>query len=181
MGKQWVHTGQTRAVLSSPTKASPLMNSVTETSASPARYVVPGWFTRRVFNPLVGALARRGISVRGSSELSVLGRTSGEWRSVPVNPMDHEGARYLVAPRGTTQWVRNLRAAGHGRLRVGRRTESFDAHEVCDVDKVVILRAYLKHWKFEVGVFFDGVGPDAPDEQLLAIAPNHPVFRIAVS
>ena len=162
------------------------MNPVTETPATkpPAtsdRYVVPGWFTRRVFNPIVAVLARRGISVRGSSELSVLGRTSGEWRSVPVNPLDFEGSRYLVAPRGTTQWVRNLRVAGSGQLRVGRRTVAFDASEVSDVDKVAILRAYLKHWKFEVGVFFDGVGPDAPDEQLLAIAPNHPVFRIATS
>ena len=86
-----------------------------------------------------------------------------------------------MAPRGTTQWVRNLRAARSGQLRVGRRTVAFDASEVSDVDKVAILRAYLKHWKFEVGVFFDGVGPDAPDEQLLAIAPNHPVFRIATS
>ena len=157
------------------------MEAVVNASQPAVRYVVPGWFTRRMFNPLVAVLARRGISVRGSSELSVIGRTSGEWRSVPVNPMDFEGARYLVAPRGTTQWVRNLRAAGRGQLRVGRRTESFVAHEVSDVDKVAILRAYLKHWKFEVGVFFDGVGPDAPDEQLLAIAPDHPVFRIAVS
>ena len=154
------------------------MNPIIETPVSSDRYVVPGWFTRRVFNPIVAVLARRGISVRRSSELSVLGRTSGEWRSVPVNPLDFEGSRYLVAPRGTTQWVRNLRAAGRGQLRVGRRTESFDAHEVSDGDKVAILRAYLKHWKFEVSVFFDGVGPDAPDEQLLAIAQNHPVFRV---
>ena len=157
------------------------MEAIVTASQPAARYIVPGWFTRRVFNPLVAVLARRGISVRGSSELSVLGRTSGEWRSVPVNPLDLEGARYLVAPRGTTQWVRNLRAAGCGRLRVGRHTESFDAHEVSDAEKVTILRAYLKHWKFEVGVFFDGVGPDAPDDQLLAIAPNHPVFRITTS
>ena len=157
------------------------MKSVTETPISSDRYVAPGWFTRRVFNPIVAVLARRGISVRGSSELSVVGRTSGEWRSVPVNPLDFEGSRYLVAPRGTTQWVRNLRAARSGQLRVGRRTVAFDASEVSDVDKVAILRAYLKHWKFEVSVFFDGVGPDAPDEQLLAIAPNHPVFRIATS
>lgn len=162
------------------------MNSVTETpvTETPApsdRYVVPGWFTRRVFNPIVAVLARRGISVRGSSELSVLGRTSGEWRRVPVNPLDFEGSRYLVAPRGATQWVRNLRAAGHGQLRVGRQSVAFDASEVSDVNKVAILRAYLQHWKFEVGVFFDGVGPDAPDEQLLAIAPKHPVFRIVTS
>lgn len=155
------------------------MEAIAAKSQPPvARYVVPGWFTRHVFNPLVAGLTRRGVSVRGSNELTVVGRVSGEPRRVPVNPLDFEGCRYLVAPRGTTQWVRNLRAAGRGQLRVGRRTRSFDAQEVADADKVAILRAYLRHWKFEVGVFFDGVGPDAPDEQLLAIAPNHPVFRV---
>ena len=141
-----VHTGKTRAVLSQHPYESELnMEAVVNASQPAARYVVPGWFTRRMFNPLVAVLARRGIGVRGSNELSVLGRTSGEWRRVPVNPLDFEGSRYLVAPRGTTQWVRNLRAAGCGQLRVGRRTESFDAHEVSDADKVAILRSYLKH------------------------------------
>ena len=149
------------------------------TPQSPVRYLAPGRLTRRVVNPVVAGLARAGISMRGSSELSVVGRTSGKVQRVPVNPLDFEGSRYLVAPRGTTQWVRNLRVAGHGRLRVGRRTVAFDSHELGDADKVSILRAYLKAWKAEVGVFFDGVGPDAPDHQLLAIAPGYPVFRIA--
>jgi hypothetical protein len=98
-----------------------------------------------------------------------------------VNLLTLEGERYLVAPRGETQWVRNLRAAGDGELRVGRRTEVFRATELADADKVGVLRAYLRRWKAEVGVFFDGVGPDASDADLRRIAPNHPVFRLTTA
>jgi hypothetical protein len=77
-----------------------------------------------------------------------------------------------------TQWVRNLRAAQEGTLRLGRHDEAFRAIEITDADKVPILRAYLKRWKMEVGVFFDGVGSHAVDAELLRIAPNHPVFRV---
>ena len=142
------------------------------------RYLQPGWFTQHVFNHLIVGLTRLGVSVRGSRELRVRGRKSGEWRKNPVNLLHHEGARYLVAPRGRTQWVRNLRAAGTGELRVGRRVEAFRGVEVADADKVGILRDYLRHWKMETGVFFDGVGPDATDDELAAIAPGHPVFRV---
>ena len=85
--------------------------SQSSSSDSPARYVRPGWFTRHVFNPIVAGLTRAGISVWGSRQLRVRGRTSGEWKSVPVNLLTSEGERYLVAPRGETQWVRNLRVA----------------------------------------------------------------------
>ena len=142
------------------------------------RYIEPGGFTRRVFNPMIARLTRWGLSIRGSRELAVRGRKTGEWKRVPVNPLDLDGHRYLVAPRGTTQWVRNLRVAKTGELRVGRRVEVFRAEEVADSAKVVILRGYLERWKMEVGVFFDGVGPDAPDETIAAIAPGYPVFEI---
>jgi deazaflavin-dependent oxidoreductase (nitroreductase family) len=149
-----------------------------DASASP-RYVEPGWFTRHVFNPAVALLTRAGISVWGSRELRVRGRTSGEWRTTPVNLLTLDGVQYLVAPRGLTQWVRNLRVAGTGELRVGKRTETFTATELADADKIPVLRAYLKRWKAEVGVFFDGVSGDSPDADLQRIAPDHPVFRIS--
>ena len=94
----------------------------------------------------------------GSRELRVRGRQSGEWRSTPVNPLALSGQRYLVAPRGTTQWVRNLRAAGAGELRSGRRIEPFRAVELADADKAPVLREYLRRWKWEVGQFFDRPG-----------------------
>ncbi|MGH8862371.1 MAG: hypothetical protein ACRDVG_14280, partial [Jatrophihabitantaceae bacterium] len=87
-----------------------------------ARYLEPGWFTRNVFNRCVRRLTRLGVSVAGSRELRVRGRTSGAWRSTPVNLLTVDGQRYLVAPRGVTKWVRTLRASGDGELRVGRRT-----------------------------------------------------------
>jgi deazaflavin-dependent oxidoreductase (nitroreductase family) len=142
------------------------------------RYLQPGWTTQHVFNPLVQWLTRRGVSIKGSRELRVRGRRSGEWRAVPVNLLVLDDAEYLVAPRGQTQWVRNLRVAGSGELRVGRRVDAFRATELGDDDKVDVLRAYLARWRSEVGVFFDGVGPDASDEQLRGIAPGYPVFTI---
>jgi deazaflavin-dependent oxidoreductase (nitroreductase family) len=141
----------------------------------------PGWFTKNVFNRIVAGLTRMGISVWGSRVLEVRGRSSGQWRRTPVNLLTVEGERYLVAPRGHTQWVRNLRASGQGRLALGRRGEPFTAVELDDHDKVPILRAYLKRWKAEVGVFFEGVGPDSSEQELARIAPNHPVFRLSAS
>jgi deazaflavin-dependent oxidoreductase (nitroreductase family) len=144
----------------------------------PARYIEPDGFTRRVFNPIVARLTGWGISVWGSRVLSVPGRTSGEIRSTPVNVLTVGERRFLVAPRGETQWVLNVRAAGGCSLRVGRRTESVRLRELDDDAKPEILRPYLRRWKWEVGQFFDGVGPDSSDDELLAIAPNHPVFEI---
>lgn len=141
------------------------------------RYLAPGRMTR-IFNAAVALCTRWGITVWGSRQLSVRGRSSGEPRQTPVNVLRLDDGRYLVAPRGTTQWVRNLRVAGEGELRLGRRVEHFVPQELSDADKPAILRAYLKRWKFEIGVFFDGVGPDATDDELLAIAPGYPVFRI---
>ncbi|MCL2581584.1 MAG: nitroreductase/quinone reductase family protein [Streptosporangiales bacterium] len=132
-----------------------------------------------IFNNIVGRATRLGISVYGSRVLSVKGRKSGQWRSVPVNPLALDGERYLVSPRGNTHWVRNLRAAGgEGELRIGRRTERFTATEIGDDAKPAVLRAYLKRWAWEVGAFFDGVNAKSPEETLRGIAPGYPIFRI---
>jgi deazaflavin-dependent oxidoreductase (nitroreductase family) len=143
-----------------------------------SRYVAPKSSTN-FFNETVGRLTRLGISVYGSRVLFVKGRKSGKWRTNPVNPLTLDSDRYLIAPRGNTQWVRNLRAAGgEGELRIGRKAERFTATEIGDEDKPVILRAYLKRWKWEVGVFFDGVDAKAPEAELRRIAPGYPVFRL---
>jgi deazaflavin-dependent oxidoreductase (nitroreductase family) len=141
-------------------------------------YRAPGWLTRNVFNRAVAFLTARGVSVLGSRVLAVKGRTSGVWRSTPVNLLDHDGTRYLVSARGEGQWVRNLRVAGTGELRVGSRTEAFRGRELSDEEKVPVLRAYLKRWKIEVGAFFDGVGPDSSDAQIQSIAVKHPAFEV---
>ena len=141
-------------------------------------YRAPGWFTRNVLNRAISGLNRAGISIWGSRVLEVRGRKTNEPRRTPVNLLVFEGRDYRVAPRGEAQWVRNVRAAnGELDLLVGRRREHRVAREVQgDDDKVPVLRAYLKRWKAEVGVFFDGVGPDSDESELRRIAPRHPVF-----
>ena len=125
------------------------------------RYLKPGWFVGRVVNPL---LMRLGMI----PTLAVRGRTSGEWRTVPVNVLELDGQRYLVAPRGDTQWVRNLRATGRGELRRRGRVESFRATEIPDNEKPHVIEAYLARWGYQVKGYFKAL-PDPAD---------HPVFRI---
>jgi deazaflavin-dependent oxidoreductase (nitroreductase family) len=149
-----------------------------QNGAVAARYLAPGWFTRNVFNRAVAFLTRHGVSVAGSRVLAVRGRSSGEWRTTPVNLLELGGKRYLLAPRGVTQWVRNIRVAGGGQLRVGQRVEDFRARELDQDEQLPVLRAYLRRWKWEVGVFFEGVGPDATDDELRSIAPRHPAFEV---
>jgi deazaflavin-dependent oxidoreductase (nitroreductase family) len=141
-------------------------------------YQRPDWFTKHVFNRTVALATRLGVSVWGSRVLRVRGRKSGEWRSSPVNLLTLGKTQYLVAPRGQTQWVRNIRASDEGELLLGNRVQRFKAIEISDDEKVPILREYLKRWKFEVGMFFGGVSAESSDEELHRIAPDHPVFRV---
>ncbi|MEU9877582.1 nitroreductase family deazaflavin-dependent oxidoreductase [Streptomyces phaeochromogenes] len=140
----------------------------------------PGWFTVNVLNRTIAWMTCRGLSVWGSRVLAVRGRKSGEWRTTPVNLLTFDGRQYLVAPRGHVQWTHNMRVAGGGELHLGKKVDTFTAVEVADDDKVPLLRAYLKRWKAEVGVFFNGVGPDSSNEELRRIAPDHPAFRITI-
>lgn len=155
-----------------------LNGTATDAAAPTDRYLQPGWFTRNVFNRFMQGLTRIGVSLRGSQQLAVRGRTTGQWRTVPVNPLDLEGERFLVAPRGQTQWVRNVRAGGDTELRLGRKVERVHPVEVADADKPEILREYVKRWKAEVGQFFDGIDASSSDTELLAIASGFPVFRL---
>jgi deazaflavin-dependent oxidoreductase (nitroreductase family) len=144
----------------------------------PDPYIRPDWFTQHVFNPFVHWLTGLGLSVYGSRTLAVRGRKSGAWRTNPVNLLEFRGQRYLVAPRGVTDWVRNIRVNGEGELRLGSRREPIKVTELADAEKPELLRAYLRKWKWEVGQFFEGVGPDASDEAIRGAAPKHPIFRI---
>jgi deazaflavin-dependent oxidoreductase (nitroreductase family) len=145
----------------------------------PTHYRKPGWITRNVMNPAVRGLTRLGVSVWGSRILEVRGRRSGLPRRNPVNLLTLDGRSYLVAPRGDTEWVRNARAAsGEVVLLLGRHREHYIAHELSDGEKPQILRAYLRRWKAETGVFFDGATADSSDEEIARIAPRHPVFLL---
>jgi deazaflavin-dependent oxidoreductase (nitroreductase family) len=148
------------------------------TATAADRYLRPGFFTQHLANPMMKGLTRLGMSMKGSQVLAVRGRTSGAWRTVPVNPLELDGERFLVAPRGHTEWVRNIRVAGGGELRLGRKATAFTVAEVADGAKPAIIRAYIRRWKAEVGVFFDGIDETSTDAELLAVAPGFPVFRL---
>jgi deazaflavin-dependent oxidoreductase (nitroreductase family) len=141
------------------------------------KYHRPGWFTNNVFNRLVRGLSRLGIGLAGAQTLAVRGRKSGEWRTNPVNPFELDGRTYLLAPRGATEWVRNLRVAGEGELRKGSRARRFTAREVADSDKLPLLRLYVDRWAWEAKDFL-GVDKDATDDQLREIAHENPAFEI---
>ncbi|CAL9316992.1 nitroreductase family deazaflavin-dependent oxidoreductase [Streptomyces sp. SudanB66_2053] len=148
-------------------------------SSSTPYYLTAGPVAAR-FNRIVGWLARHGFSVAGTAELSVRGRKSGQMQRLPVNPHVHAGEQYLVSARGHSQWVRNMRAAGGGELRVGRKVRTFTAVEIPDAERLPVLRTYLEKWGWEVNQYFKGVTATSSDEEILAAAPDHPVFRITV-
>ena len=125
------------------------------------RYLKPGLLVERVLNPLA---MRFGLA----TTLAVRGRKTGARRTVPVNVLELGDARYLVAPRGETQWARNLRAAREGELRRRSRVERFRAVELADDAKPPIIQAYLERWASQVKSQFERL-PDPAD---------HPAFRI---
>lgn len=152
---------------------------MTDSAAGKPHYQRPGWFTRNVFNRATAFLTRSGVSVLGSRVLEVPGRRSGSPRRVPVNLLEHEGRAYLVAARGRTEWVRNVRANdGRLDLLLGRHRTAYRSVEVPAGARAAVLRAYLKRWKFEVGAFFEGVDDRSTDADLEEAGVRHPVFRL---
>jgi deazaflavin-dependent oxidoreductase (nitroreductase family) len=141
-------------------------------------YRKPPWPVVHILNPGMRFLIRRGFSLGGKSILEVRGRRSGDWQRTPVNVLRQDGNRYLVSPRGETQWARNLRAAQRCRLRLGAQVEEVKATEVPDDERAPMLRAYLRQWTKETRAHFEISGPDAPEDEFRKIAPNHPVFRV---
>jgi len=165
--------------MTSQTKEAPMSTNPATEQPAAAHYKRPDWFTRNVMNRLMNGLTRLGVSVRGSRVLEHRGRSTGKLHHTPVNLLTIEGTRYLVAPRGETQWVRNVRhAGGHLVLILGRRRQLCTATEIPVSDSVPILRDYLRLWKFETGMFFDGVSPDSTDAEWAAVASRHPVFAL---
>ncbi len=145
---------------------------------NPDRYIAPRNRLDVLTGRAVAWLTRHGVSLLGSRVLSVPGRTSGKLQQVPVNLLEHEGRRYLVAIRGNTQWVRNVRAAGGARLQVGRRSEEVALRELPVEQRVPVLRLYLARWGWEVSQFVPGLSRNSADADLLAAAPGIPAFEV---
>lgn len=132
----------------------------------------------RTTNMLVGSL---GVNFFDAWMLTVRGRKSGEPRSVIVNPIDVDGATYLMSPRGETQWVKNIRANQKASLKRGRKETSYTAQEVTDAEvKLRVMREYLDHWSWQVNKLM-GASKGSPDKELRAILDKHPIFLLTRS
>jgi deazaflavin-dependent oxidoreductase (nitroreductase family) len=132
----------------------------------------------RAANTLIRWLAELGISIAGTRALSVRGRKTGKQRSVVINVLTINDVDYLVSPRGTTQWVRNVRAAGTVDVGPRWRRRRILTTEVVDVAKPELLRRYLDRWYWEVKGHIAGLTPNSTDEELRAAAPSIPVFAL---
>jgi deazaflavin-dependent oxidoreductase (nitroreductase family) len=132
---------------------------------------------RRLGNTLITPLARLGLAGKRTYILTVTGRKSGRRYSTPVQLVLHEGGRWLVAPYGERQWVKNARAAGEVELTRARRTTRHAIEEVDASEAAPVLREYLRSTPV-VKAYFDAA-KDAPLEDFAAEAARHPVFRLA--
>lgn len=131
----------------------------------------------RLFNAVFGLLAGYGIGLAHNYRLVVTGRRSGARRALPVNLFTHDGVHYLVAPRGDTEWVRNVRASGRLTLERGRQRFDCAAEELPPAARAPILAGYLRRFATTVQRYFS-VTPDATPAEFAAIAARHPVFRL---
>ncbi len=133
-----------------------------------------------LFNRLIGKLVELGMGPKYMRVLDVCGRKSGRVFSTPVNLLELGGVQYLVAPRGNTHWVRNARAAGQVRLRRGRSSFNYRVEEIPKPDRPDVLKEYLNRYAREVQRYFS-VENGADRDAFLAVAAEHPVFRLYVT
>jgi deazaflavin-dependent oxidoreductase (nitroreductase family) len=138
-------------------------------------YARPSGFTKWM-NGVMGALGARGIGPKKMAKLEIKGRKSGVVRAVAVNLLNFDGQRYLVAPRGETEWVRNARAAGEAVIRRGK-SETVTLTEIPVGERAQVIQAYLRENAWATQREF-GVSPKAPINEFEAIADKHPVFKI---
>lgn len=131
---------------------------------------------RRLANAFVRAMLAVGVPIRDTYVLTVRGRRTGRPHSTPVRLVEENGQRWLVAPYGPVNWVRNARAAGQVTLSRGRKLETVAIEELGPTESAPVLKRYLEEVPI-VRPFFD-VTPDSSLEAFAAEAPRHPVFRI---
>ena len=157
------------------------MSNSAPTIANSNRYLKPDFASQRLVNPLMRGLVRLGFAPSDGATLQVRGRITGEWRTVIVNIMEIDGRQILVAPRGHTQWVRNLRTAGDGRIRSKGRRSAFTAIEIDDETNGPLLQEYLTRYTKYVQGYFGDITPDSSDETFAAAANGFPIFEITMS
>ena len=131
----------------------------------------------KLFNRTFGFLVGLGIGPAHIYVLEVRGRKSGKLFSTPVDLLDLNSKRYLVAPRGRTQWVRNAEAAGEITLKKGSKRQKYGLRPLSDVEKLPVLKAYLDGFKKEVQRYFP-VPAGSPSDAFAEVASSYPAFEL---
>jgi len=131
----------------------------------------------KIFNRIFGFLVGLGVGFSYNYLLQVRGRKSGKLYSTPIDLLEYKGKRFLVAPRGRTQWVRNAEAAGEVTLKKGSSRQRFRLRPLSDSEKPEILKAYLDRFKREVQRYFP-VAAGSPPQAFVEIAPSYPAFEL---
>ncbi|HLW83583.1 MAG TPA: nitroreductase family deazaflavin-dependent oxidoreductase [Candidatus Sulfotelmatobacter sp.] len=131
----------------------------------------------KIFNRVFGFLVGLGLGFNYNYLLEVRGRKSGKLYSNPINLLELNGKRFLVAPRGRTQWVRNAEAGGEVTLKKGRTRLRFRLRPLSDAEKPEILKAYLDRFKSEVQRYFP-VAAGSPPEAFATLLSSYPAFEL---
>jgi deazaflavin-dependent oxidoreductase (nitroreductase family) len=131
----------------------------------------------KIFNRVFGFVVGMGLGFSYNYLLQVRGRKSGKLYATPINLLEIHGKRFLVAPRGRTQWVRNAEAAGEVTLKKGSSSQRFRLRPVAETEKPEILKAYLDNFKSEVQRYFP-VAAGSPVESFVELAGSYPVFEL---
>jgi deazaflavin-dependent oxidoreductase (nitroreductase family) len=158
------------------TPSGPPVGNIGATKQQSRRFNQPTTVDRAI-NKLFGLLVGFGLGLRHNYLLQVRGRKSGRIYSTPVDVLDRDGKRYLVAPRGYTQWVRNAIASGTVSLKKGRRSEEFGIRLLADDEKPEILKSYLDRYKLTVQRYFP-VPAGSPTEAFRPLTGDYPVFEL---
>jgi deazaflavin-dependent oxidoreductase (nitroreductase family) len=142
-----------------------------------AQYFLKPSLSERIFNRIFALAIGFGLGLGHNYMVEVRGRKSGRIFSTPIDLLEFEGRRYLVAPRGETNWVRNARAAGRVTLRKGRRREEFAVREVGPAQRPELLKAYLDRFALAVQRYFP-LPRESPASEFGPIAERYPVFEL---
>ena len=131
----------------------------------------------RAFNRVFGSLVGLGLGPKYSYLLQVRGRKSGRLYSTPINLLEFGGKRFVVAPRGETQWVRNAEAAGEVALQRGRSRQNYGLRSLADEEKPELLKVYLDSFKSTVQRYFS-IPAGSPAQDFVGVVAHYPVFEL---
>ena len=131
----------------------------------------------KIFNRIFGFLVGLGLGFSYNYLLEVRGRKTGKLYSTPINLLELNGKKFLVAPRGRTQWVRNAEAAGEVTLKKGSKRQKFRLRPLTDAEKPAILKAYLDTFRREVQRYFP-IPAGSSQEPFAAITGSYPAFEL---